>query len=306
MKIFRSFEEAKDIRNPVVTIGSFDGVHIGHKTILNRLKMLAKKNDGESVLVTFNPHPRKVLYPDTTGKGLKLINSQEEKFNLLEEAGLDNIIILEFTIDFSKVTSEQFVRDFFHGLIHAKVIVVGFNHHFGFNKEGDYKQLWAWQEKYNFEAEEIPEQEVYNETVSSTKIRQAISEGYIQRANAYLDHYYVIIGKSQQYLNEEYSGLLLFVSIILTEECKLLPALGIYAVTVEYGQVSTKGMVIIHSKLDESSEVILNIFEGPDNLSDVNITILFHRKIHGAVNLSESRTIMKITSAKEEISDLIY
>ncbi|MBK7133754.1 MAG: FAD synthetase family protein [Bacteroidales bacterium] len=143
MKIFRSFEDAKVIKNPVVTTGSFDGVHIGHKTILNRLKMLAEKQNGESVLITFDPHPRKVLYPDTAGKELKLINSQEEKLALLEKAGLNNVIIIEFTKEFSRVTSEQFVRDFLHGILHAKVVVVGFNHHFGFNKEGDYKQLWS-------------------------------------------------------------------------------------------------------------------------------------------------------------------
>src|SRR5512133_1871076 len=129
MKIFRGFEEAKNIINPVVTTGSFDGVHIGHKTILNRLRMLASKYDGESVLITFDPHPRKVLYPDTAGKDLKLINSDEEKMMLLEKAGLDNVIIVSFTIDFSHITSEQFVCDFLIGILHAKVIVAGFNHH---------------------------------------------------------------------------------------------------------------------------------------------------------------------------------
>src|SRR5659263_4192 len=127
MKIFRNFEEARNIRNPVVTTGSFDGVHIGHKTILNRLRMLAEKYNGESVLITFDPHPRKVLYPDTAGKNLKLINSQEEKLDLLEKSGLDNVIIVEFTREFSKITSEQFVRDLLHGKLHAKVVVVGFS-----------------------------------------------------------------------------------------------------------------------------------------------------------------------------------
>jgi riboflavin kinase/FMN adenylyltransferase len=109
MKIFRNFEEASGIRNPVVTTGSFDGVHIGHKTILDRLKMLAEKYDGESVLITFYPHPRKVLYPETAGKNLKLINSQEEKLVLLRKAGLDNIIIIEFTRDFSRgITCMEF------------------------------------------------------------------------------------------------------------------------------------------------------------------------------------------------------
>ncbi|HNY15152.1 MAG TPA: adenylyltransferase/cytidyltransferase family protein, partial [Bacteroidales bacterium] len=185
MRIFRGFENVDEIRNPVVTTGSFDGVHIGHKTILNRLRLLADRYQGESVLITFDPHPRKVLYPETAGKGLRLINSQEEKMELLRKAGLDNLIIVEFTREFSRTTSEEFVRDYLHGKLKAKVVVVGFNHHFGFNKEGDYKQLWGWREKFKFEAEEIPEQEVQHETVSSTKIRKAISEGYIQRANAY-------------------------------------------------------------------------------------------------------------------------
>jgi riboflavin kinase/FMN adenylyltransferase len=125
MKIFRSFEEAKGIRNPVVTTGSFDGVHIGHKTILNRLKKLARNYDGESVLVTFEPHPRKVLYPDTIGKNLRLITSGEEKLELLRQAGLDNVIIVEFTKEFSRVTSEEFVRDFLHAILNVKVIVAG-------------------------------------------------------------------------------------------------------------------------------------------------------------------------------------
>ena len=192
MKIFRNFEDAVVIRNAVVTTGSFDGVHLGHKTILNRLKMLAEKNNGESVLISFHPHPRKVLYPETSGKDLKLINSQEEKLALLRKTGLDNLIIIEFTKDFAKITSEQFVEDFLVNILKAKVVVVGFNHHFGFNKVGDYHQLWEMGKKFNFITEEISEQEVQHETVSSSLIRQAIGEGYIQRANAYLDHYYFI------------------------------------------------------------------------------------------------------------------
>jgi riboflavin kinase/FMN adenylyltransferase len=306
MKIFRSFEEARSIRNPVVTTGSFDGVHIGHKTILNRLKMLAEKYDGESVLITFDPHPRKVLYPDTAGKDLKLINSQEEKLELLEKAGLDNVIIIEFTREFSRITSEQFVRDYLHGMLNARVVVVGFNHHFGFNKEGDYKQLWAWQGKYNFEAEEIPEQEVYNETVSSTRIRQAISEGYIQKANAYLDHYYIVIGKTEEYYHESPSGLPLLLKVPVTEECKLLPSSGIYAVSVTSATSNSKGMVIILRKADEKPEVLVNIFESKAFNDSEKISILFHKKIHGAVNLSDSRAIPRIISSKEEITDLIY
>jgi len=306
MKIFRSFEDAKGIINPVVTTGSFDGVHIGHKTILNRLRMLAEKNAGESVLITFDPHPRKVLYPETAGKDLKLINSQDEKLELLEKAGLDNVIIVVFTREFSRITSEQFVREFLHGILKAKVVVAGFNHHFGFNKEGDYRQLWAWQEKYSFEAEEIPEQEVYHETVSSTRIRIAISEGNIQKANAYLDHYYIVIGKTAEYLFQNNSSLPLLVKVPVTEECKLLPSPGIYAVSVESGLSYSKGMVIIQRKAEEKSEVLVNIFDNENFPLAQKITILFHKKMHGAVNLSDEKSFPKIINSKAEISDLIY
>ena len=198
------------------------------------------------------------------------------------------------------------MRDLLHGILHAKVVVAGFNHHFGFNKEGDYKQLWDWQGKYHFEAEEIPEQEVYHETVSSTKIRQAISEGYIQRANAYLDHYYIIKGKPEKYLIEDNLNLPSLLKIPLTEECKILPYFGIYAVSVDSGSVNSKAMAIIHRRNDNTSEVLLNIFDEVNFNTDNKITISFHKKIHGVINLSDSRSISKINLAKEEISDLIY
>ncbi len=306
MKIFRSFEEARSVRNPVVTTGSFDGVHIGHKTILNRLRMLAEKHDGESVLITFDPHPRKVLYPESAGKDLKLINSQEEKLLLLEKAGLDNVIIIEFTKEFSRITSEEFVRDLLHGILKAKVVVVGFNHHFGYNKEGDYRQLWDWQQKYNFEAEEIPEQEVQHETVSSTKIRQAITEGYIQRANAYLDHYYIIMGQIKEIVPEGSSDLPVFGKILLTEECKLIPSAGIYAVSAESGNMYSRGMCVIRKNNEGIPEVLINFFDAPVFGENAQYTIAFHKKIHGAVTLSDSRFTDKILHARHEIFDLIY
>jgi riboflavin kinase/FMN adenylyltransferase len=306
MRIFRSFEEAKFIKNPVVTTGSFDGVHIGHKVILNRLNILAQKYGGESVLITFDPHPRKVLYPETAGKDLKLINSQEEKLSLLEKAGLKNVIIINFTREFSRITSEEFVRDILHGILKARVIVAGFNHHFGFNKEGDYRQLWGWQQKYDFEAEEIPEQEVEHETVSSTKIRRSISEGYIQRANAYLDHYYMIMGRSERYSGAGADFMPGLEKILLTEECKLLPPPGIYAVSVEAESASAKGMVIILRTSEYMADVLLDVFDDNDSHTGMNITSFFHKKIHGAINPCDSRSLQKITAAKEEILELIY
>jgi len=306
MKIFSGFEGTSVIRNPVVTTGSFDGVHIGHKTIINRLNMLAEKYNGESVLITFDPHPRKVLYPDTAGKGLKLINSQEEKLELLRKTGLDNIIIVEFTREFSRVTSEEFVRDFLHDILKARVIVVGFNHHFGFNQEGDYKKLWGWREKYNFEAEEIPEQEVQHETVSSTKIRKAISEGYIQRANAYLDHYYMIIGRPVKQLQSEFPGASSLANIPITEECKLLPATGVYAVSVKNENITSKGMVLVCQEPGKPSYPLLHIFENEDKFLGTKTTVLFHKMIHGTVNLYDPGLSRRLELSRAEISELIY
>ncbi len=306
MNIFNGFDAVKGIKSPVVTTGSFDGVHIGHKTILNRLKNLAEKIDGESVLITFDPHPRKVLYPETTGRDFKLICSRDEKLELLKKTGLNNVIIVEFTREFSKITSEQFVKNYLHDQLHARVVVAGFNHHFGFNKEGDYRHLWAWQEKYSFEAEEIPEQEVYHETVSSTKIRQAITEGYIQRANAYLDDYFLIMGMPQVYKPQGHSSFQNLVRIPITEECKLLPPFGIYAVTVRSGALNSKGMVIIQMKDRDESDVLLDVFDDTTLHSDQNISVLFHKKIHGAIDLNSDNALMKIRSAKDEISELIF
>lgn len=306
MNIYRSFEEARGIINPVVTTGSFDGVHIGHKAILRRLKMLAELHNGESVLITFDPHPRKVLYPENAGKDLKLINSQQEKLELLAKSGLDNVLIIEFTREFSKVTSEQFVRDYLYGILNTKVIVVGFNHHFGFNKEGDYKQLWGWQEKYSFYAEEIPEQEVQNETVGSTKIRGAISDGYIQRANAWLDHYFIVMGAPGAIVNSPDNELPPIYSVPVNAESKLLPPPGIYAVSAESGPLYSKAMALIQLNHAGLPELFVNFFNDIPIPSDFPLILSFHKKIHGAVNLSERRFIQGILSAKDEISDLIF
>lgn len=307
MKIFRSFEEASGIRNPVVTTGSFDGVHIGHKTILKRLKMLAEKYDGESVLITFDPHPRKVLYPETSGKNLRLINSQQEKLELLKGAGLDNIIIVEFTRDFARTTSEEFVREYLHGILKAKVVVAGFNHHFGFNQEGDYRKLWEMREKYGFEAEEIPEQEVQHETVSSTKIRQAIKDGFIQKANAYLDHYYIVIGQPEKYEYRNNFYEINLARVPLAEECKLLPVPGLYAITLKTGKVCSKGMAIINGNSDGPNELLINILDGDPVSYGMDTTLFFHKKIHGSVNLADQDdSARRLKAARKEISELIF
>jgi riboflavin kinase/FMN adenylyltransferase len=306
MRIFRGFDQVEGIINPVVTTGSFDGVHIGHKAILNRLKRLASDVGGESVLITFDPHPRKVLYPESAGKDLKLISSNEEKLELLREAGLDNVVIVEFTREFSKITSEEFVRDYLHGILKARVVVVGFNHHFGNNKEGDYRQLWGWRAKYGFEAVEIPEQEVQHETVSSTKIRKAISEGYIQRANAYLDHYYMVMGIPQKFSITGSSHIPSLYKCPVTEECKLLPATGVYAVSVLCGDLNSKALAIISSGAQNTYDLFLHIFTEEKNFIGKSVKLFFHKMVHGTVNLTDTSAPAILDIAKLRISELIY
>jgi riboflavin kinase/FMN adenylyltransferase len=245
MNIYRSFEDAAGMKNPVVTTGSFDGVHVGHRVILARLKKLAAEVKGETALITFWPHPRKVLYPASEGKDLEFILTQNEKIELLRETGLDNLLIIPFTPEFARTSSMSFVQDILLGTLHARVIVVGFNHHFGFNREGDYSYLHQLSEKLNFLVEEIPMQEIQHESVSSTKIRRALKEGNIQRANAYLDSFY-FIGGTLESGSESITrmGFPTFTLSFPLEE-KLIPPEGVYAVRLKINGVFYKGMCSI-------------------------------------------------------------
>ena len=307
MRVFNNFESASVIRNPVVTTGTFDGVHIGHKTILNRLNKLAREVSGESVLITFHPHPRVVLYPESAGKGLKLISSREEKIELLRKAGLNNLIIIEFTRDFARTTSEKFVSEYLHGILKAKVVVVGHNHHFGFNQEGDYKKLWEMRTRFGFEAEEIPMQEVQSEIVSSTKIREAISEGYIQRANAYLDHYYIIIGNAEPSADDCFGSGIPLSWLPLTEETKLTPASGVYAVTSAGEAFYSKAMAIVNNELPKEYRVAVHFFDFDKTVPGKNITLFFHKKICDLSQIVNSgKQSAGIRGAFEEINELIF
>jgi riboflavin kinase / FMN adenylyltransferase len=303
MRIFRSFEEAAVIPSPVITTGTFDGVHLGHKTIIRRLKKLASDHGGESTLITFHPHPRAVLYPESAGKGLRLICSQEEKAEMLRKTGLDNLIIIEFTREFSHITSEEFVRDILCGILKSKVIVVGQNHHFGFNQEGDYRRLWEWRTTYGFEAEEIPIQEVQNEAVSSTRIRQALSEGYIQRANAYLDHFYMIIGMAVKN-DPELSPDVPMIKIPVTEKTKLVPPHGLYAVTCAADTFYSRGMVCIPDGNNELPDIYLHLENYEDDIPGKRMTIFFHKRL--AAYRPGEPLQRSLADGIEEIQELIF
>lgn len=309
MNIFHNFEQAGSIRNAVVTTGSFDGVHMGHKVILQRLKKLAAANDGETVLITFHPHPRKVLYPDTAGKNLFLINSQREKIELLRKAGLDNLIIVEFTIEFSHITSIDFVKNILLNKLHSKIIVIGFNHHFGHNREGDYDALRMLGSENGFQVEEIPEQDIQNESVSSTKIRKALQDGNIQKANAYLDHQYIIMGyatKSGHTLEEiGFPGY----SVKIEEDCKLVPPNGVYAVTVTGEDCFSRAMCFVRKNDKTPLETLIevNCLESYGTIEGEVVTLLFHKRIREERIMNTPDDLKKqLTIDRNMIDELIF
>ncbi|MDA3911413.1 MAG: FAD synthetase family protein [Bacteroidales bacterium] len=305
MKIHTDFDHCGEIKNAVITTGTFDGVHIGHKIILDRLNFLAKSVNGESVLITFHPHPRKILFPDKCGD-LKLINSQEEKKQLLAKTGLDHLFIIPFTLEFSKTTSHTFVNDILLKKLHARIIIVGFNHHFGHNREGDYSYLHKLSKTHNFDVEEIPMKDIEHEAVSSTRIRKALQEGHIQRTNAYLDHYYNIQGETIECNDFPGNTDNKVYEILIEEEEKLIPPVGSYAISVN--QENHHGLSIILSQHSEKPRVyILGIDENLTFDTNKRNNIFYHKKISTNYQMNQAKQIeTQILEDINEINELIF
>jgi len=257
VNIYFGFDEVKKIQNAVVTTGSFDGVHLGHKLILKRLSDTAQKINGETVLITFYPHPRQVLYPDTLGKDLLMINSRQEKIDLLREVGLDNIIFVKFTKEFAATSAPDFIKDYLVDKLQVKKIVTGTNHHFGKNREGDIEDLKLLGEQHQFELELIPSQDIQNVDISSSLIREAIIQGQVQKAQIYLGHSFFIKAQIQdkgqaQFLQMGYKTK----KLVVEEKYKLIPPCGSYLVHVEYFQKHYKGLCLISTCNEAAANVI--------------------------------------------------
>lgn len=226
MKVTYGLNNFKTISCAVATTGTFDGVHLGHRKILNQLVAKAKKVGGESVLLTFSPHPRIVLQPDVE---LELLSSENEKISLLEKTGIDHLIIHPFTREFSRTQSLDFVREYLVNKIGVKHLVIGYDHHFGRNREGSFDHLKEFGPIYGFEVEEIAAFDIDQVNVSSTKIRNALAEGNVELANMYLGTPYSIGGKVIK--GNQIGRTIGFPTANI--ECdfmqKLLPADGVYA-----------------------------------------------------------------------------
>ncbi|WP_321514789.1 bifunctional riboflavin kinase/FAD synthetase [Marinifilum fragile] len=281
MKIYTDLKDFSAL-NPVVTIGTFDGVHLGHRKVIRRLQELAHKVNGETVIFTFYPHPRLVLSEENNG--LRLINTLEEKKVLLEAAGIDHLVIYPFTKEFSKLSYVEFVEQILVKQLGMKYLVVGYDHRFGHNREGKYEDLKVFADQLNFK---IERQDVLNMdaiNISSTKIRKAIGEGDIRTANKYLGYRFFIKG---DVVNGKKIGHKIgfpTANIDPQESYKLVPKDGVYAVKVDVDDKRYLGMLnigvrpTVNNQLDNRS-IEVHILDFDQDIYYKNITIHFYQRI---------------------------
>jgi len=276
MKIYHSIREFKPVRNAVVTIGTFDGVHVGHQKIIARLLEIAAETNGEVVLLTFFPHPRMVLFPDDND--LVLLNTLEEKIMLLRHYGVQHLLVHPFSIEFSRTTSTEFVRDILVNKIGTKKLVIGYDHHFGRNREGSFNDLLELSSLYGYEVEKIPEQDINEVAVSSTKIRKSLLSGEIKTATSFLGHEYSLAGKVVK--GQQLGRTMGFptANIEVPEKYKLIPGNGVYAVTVDLHGDHIKGVLSIGNRptFDNGERSIeVHLFNFDKDIYDQNLRIYF-------------------------------
>ncbi len=296
MRIYHNLDDFIPVRNAVVTSGTFDGVHVGHQKILSRLHEIADRTKGDTVVITFWPHPRLVLYPDAD---LKLLNTFEEKAELIKEQGIHHLLRIPFTKEFSQLTSEEFITKILVEKIGTKKLVIGYDHHFGKNREGSFEQLKLNGPKYGFDVEEISRQDVDHVAVSSSKIRKAIETADLETATHLLGRSYSISGRVIK--GDKLGRQIGFptANLEIDSTHKLIPADGIYAVTVQYEHAVYNGMLYIGNRptvdgLKRNIEV--NIFTFDKEIYGESLTVHFHQLLRGDTkfaNLEELKTQME-------------
>lgn len=243
MKVYQSIDSyANSERKAVITIGTFDGVHIGHQKIIEQLNALKSDPDEVSMILTFFPHPRRVL---DQSNDIKMLTTMDEKIELLERFRLDHLIIEPFTQEFSRLSALEFVRDVLVNKLHLKKLVIGYDHHFGRNREGNFEQLTEYGKLYGFEVVEIPAQEISAVSVSSTKIRKAIEKGNMSMANSYLGYRYKLTGEIVKGQGIGRKINFPTVNLNVAEDYKLIPMKGVYAVRTVIGVDAVFGMMNI-------------------------------------------------------------
>ena len=301
MTSFSNIDEFNSTDYTILTIGTFDGVHLGHQKVLERLTKEAKNNNLKSTVLTFFPHPRTVLNPN---KPLKLINSVNERTDLLSKSKIDNLIIHPFDKSFSELDPEKYVLEILVKKLKAKIILIGYDHKFGKNRTADINDLKMYGEKYGFKVIEIKAEEISNIAISSTKIRKAISEGDISTAKEYLGYDVTLSGRIVHGKSIGRTIGFPTANVEVSEEYKLLPKNGVYLIQSIINKKQVFGMMNIGVKptLIESSKTIeINFFDFEGNLYDRNIRVDIKQFIRDEIKF-DSLELLKSQIQKDKIN----
>lgn len=293
MRVFRDLSGLPSFVNSVITIGTFDGVHRGHQKLIERIRLLAAQIDGESILITFHPHPRIVINPED--KSLRLLNTTDEKAALLEKYGVDNLVIVPFSRAFSEQSAEEYISHFLVKNFNPKYIVIGFDHKFGKNRSGDFKLLEAMKQQYGYRMEEITKETLDDIGISSTKIRQALAEGDIKLANELLGNNYTLSGTVVRGLQNGRKLGFPTANIQVNDEYKLVPKTGIYIVYVYHNGHKYSGMLSIGFN---------PTFEGKEQTIEVNI-LDFDKDIYGENLTLEFIDFIRNEKKFDSLDDLV-
>jgi riboflavin kinase/FMN adenylyltransferase len=281
LKVYLNINAFSTNRKTAVTTGTFDGVHKGHRVVIDQLIRAAKKIDGESVLLTFFPHPRMIVQPDDND--LRLLNTIEERISLLEKSGIDHLIVHPFSKEFSRLSSTEYIRDILVNQLNLSTLVIGYDHQFGRNREGSFKDLIELAPLYNFQVEEIPAQEIQHINVSSTKVRNSLLAGEINAANQFLGYTYFLKGKVIAGKKIGRSIGFPTANVEVNEWYKLIPTKGVYAVKIKLEDKTYNGMLNLGSRptiIDNSDDTIeVNIFDFNADIYNKDIVIQFYERI---------------------------
>ncbi len=281
MKVYTDLSKLDTFKNAVITIGSFDGVHTGHQKILERLRQLAKEVEGESVLITFHPHPRLVINPNDTS--LKLLSTVQEKVELVNRYGIDHLVFVPFTKEFSLQSPEDYIKNFLVKYFQPSKIVIGYDHKFGNKRVGNIEMLKEYQEELGYQVEEISKQEVENIAVSSTKVRNALSNGDIIPATELLNHYFTLTGEvvRGQAIGKEIG--FPTANLKVKNKYKLIPSDGIYAVYAHHNEHRYDAMLYLGRRptLEDHNNYVceVNIFDFDKDIYGELLKIEFVRRI---------------------------
>ncbi len=300
MRIFKGIDDLGVFKNSVVTIGTFDGVHLGHQKILTRLSDRAKEIAGESILFTFYPHPRMIVFPEN--HNLKLLQTIDEKVDSLDTFGLDNLIIYPFTKEFSRLTAFEFVRDILVEKLKVKTLVIGYDHQFGRNREGDLDFLKETAKIFDFVVEEISAEEVQEVNVSSTKIRKSLQNGNIEQANEFMGRPFICTGNVVEGLKLGRKMGFPTLNVSIENEHKILPIDGVYAVQVRIGESLHEGMMniggnpTVNHDISADKKLEVHLFDFNENVYGREVTVLFHKFIR------DEKTFSNLEELKSQLS----